>query len=524
MNQADQALIDTTPYGYGKGDSISDTTENAAVTQHTITVGEKPIPYTARCGHLVITPQYSAQPWAKIFYVAYTANVNDPSTRPVTFFYNGGPGSSCAFLLLGSFGPRRIQTSLPNFTPPAPYVVEDNPETLLDQTDLVFLDPVGTAYSSAITPYKNGDFWSVDVDGRSIAQFVKRYLTVFNRWNSPKFLFGESYGTPRTCVVTWLLHEDGVDLNGVTLQSSILDFSQNGNSAGLIPTLAADAFFHKKVSLQPEPGDLPGLLEGVEKFVRNEYSSVTMGVTPLSPDFLNLLSALLGIRPEVLLSWRLDLAANRSAYLKDLLQDKGLAVGIYDGRVAAVNTGIAASIPLASGANDPAMTAVAGVYTAMWNTYVNNELKFTATTPFISLNDQVYSSFNFSHTGPTGVTGGQVLYTAGDLAAAMSVNPYLKVFAASGYYDAVTPYFQTILNFENMPLDPEHRVKYLTVKNYPSGHMIYLDPESRVAMKTDLDSFYGKAHADRLAMTARPEEAEHMTIPRFSRRVGRAPY
>ncbi len=141
---------------------------------------------------MFISEQYSAQPAAKIFYVSFTADVAEPSTRPVTFFYNGGPGSSSVFLLLGSFGPRRIRTSMPYFTPPAPYAMVDNADSLLDQSDLVFIDPVGTGYSVAIAPKKNGDFWGVDQDARSIKQFVKRYLTVYNRWNSPKFLFGES--------------------------------------------------------------------------------------------------------------------------------------------------------------------------------------------------------------------------------------------------------------------------------------------------------------------------------------------
>jgi len=252
----DQPVIDTTPYGSGKDDSVSDLTENCAITQHVLVINGTSIPYTARAGHLVTADLYSAQPAAKIFYVAFTAN-DAPSSRPVTFFYNGGPGSSSVFLLLGSFGPRRIKTSMPYFTPPAPYVLEDNQESLLEHTDLVFINPVGTGYSAAIAPRTNGEFWGVDADARSIKQFIKRYLTVFNRWNSPKFLFEESYGTPRTCVLTWLLHEDGVDLNGVILQSSVLDYSQQGTPIGLVPTLAADAWHWKKVTLSPVPSDLP---------------------------------------------------------------------------------------------------------------------------------------------------------------------------------------------------------------------------------------------------------------------------
>src|SRR5215471_1585152 len=268
QDPSNQPLFDTSPYGSGKDDSITDTTEGAAITLHTITINGTKISYTARAGHLVTTDMLSALPVAKIFYVSFTANGVAPAARPVTFFYNGGPGSSAVFLLLGSFGPRRIKTDMPHFTPPAPYSLEDNPNSLLDVTDLVFINPVGTGYSAAIAPGKNGDFWGVDEDARSIKQFIKRYLTAFNRWNSPKFLFGESYGTPRTCVLSWLLHEDGIDLNGVVLQSSILDYSQTSNAIGLLPTYAADAWFHKKVTVTPTPSDLPAFMKDVEAFAR----------------------------------------------------------------------------------------------------------------------------------------------------------------------------------------------------------------------------------------------------------------
>jgi carboxypeptidase C (cathepsin A) len=299
-----QPLLDTTPYGSGKDDSITDATENAAVTQHSITINGTMISYTARAGHLVIDDMSSAQPVAKIFYVSFTANGTAPATRPITFFYNGGPGSSSVFLLLGSFGPRRIKTSLPHFTPPAPYSLEDNPDSLLDHTDLVFINPVGTGYSAAIAPGKNGDLWGVDQDARSIKQFIKRFLSKYNRWNSRKFLFGESYGTPRTCVLTWLLHEDGVDLNGVVLQSSILDYSQIGNTIGTLPTLAADAWFHKKVTVSPPPTDLPSFMSTVEKFALGPYSAAKAAYPKIDREVLQTLSEIVGIPPIVLTYWR----------------------------------------------------------------------------------------------------------------------------------------------------------------------------------------------------------------------------
>ena len=191
----------------------------------------------------------------------------------MTFFYNGGPGSSAVFLLLGSFAPRRIHTNMPGFTPPPPYSMEDNPDSLIDRTDLVYINPVGTGYSAAIAPCKNRDFWGVDQDARSIKQFIKRYLTANSRWNSPQFLFGESYGTARSCVLAWMLHEDGIDLNGVTLQSSVLDYTPTfSNPVGLLPTFAADAWCHHKTSVSPPPADLPSFMTEVVAFAQGPYA------------------------------------------------------------------------------------------------------------------------------------------------------------------------------------------------------------------------------------------------------------
>jgi len=524
----DQPLVDTTSYGSGKDDSVSDTTENAAITRHSVTINGKKIDYVARAGHLVTADPYNAKPSAKIFYVSFTVDVTKPSQRPITFFYNGGPGSSAVFLLLGSFGPRRIRTAMPDFTPPAPYAMVDNPDSLIDLSDLVFINPVGTGYSAAISPGKNKDFWGVDEDARSIRQFVKRYLTAFNRWNSPKFLFGESYGTPRTCVLTWLLHEDGVDLNGIVLQSSILDYAQTSNAIGLLPTLAADAWIHDKVKISPAPRDLPAFMKDVQAFAGGAYKSALDAFPNVEPGVLETLSQYTGIPPVVLKYWKLDVTTGGggSVFLTSLILDKGLAVGAYDGRVTADDAGIAGSVDPNSGGNDPTMTAVGGVYTAMWNVYLNDELQFTSTSPFLDLNDQAFANWNFAHVDPTGAQkgGAASLYTAGDLAAAMALNPYLKVFSANGYFDAVTPFFQTILNFESMPLKNFHTRNNLTVRNYPSGHMIYLDDQSRSAMKSDLVPFYQQATQQRTMELQVAEMDRRISRTEYQRRISRMPY
>ncbi len=511
---SDQPLLDTTAYGSGPDDSISDVTEAAAITHHTVTIGGFPIAYTATAGHLVAVDPTSSKPAAKFFYVAFTADGAPPSTRPVTFFYNGGPGSSAVFLLLGSFAPRRIKTSLPGFTPPPPYTIEDNPDSLIDRSDLVYIDPVGTGYSTAIAPFKNRDFWGVDQDALSIKQFIKRYLTAFTRWNSPKFLFGESYGTARSCVLAWLMHKDGIDLNGVTLQSSVLDYTANfSNAPGLMPTYAADAWYHKKTGLVPPPADLPSFMDTVTQFSQGPYAAALAAFPDADPATVQALSGYLGLPTATLNAWGLNVETSdrlgHSLFLITLLQDQGLALGAYDGRATGIDTGIAAVVLPDGGMSDPTLAAVSGAYTAMWNNYLNTELLFTATSNFVSLNDQAFQFWDFRHTDPAGAVqvpdnqGNPTLYTAGDLAATMSANPDLLVLSANGYYDAVTPFFQTKLTLDAMPLKNARARANLTIRYYPSGHMIYLDGGSRTALKGDLATMYDASAAGAAARARR---------------------
>ncbi len=511
---ADQPCFDPTAYGNGPDDSVTDATENAAITHHTITIGGVSIAYTATAGHLVAVDAASSQPAAKIFYVAFTKDQAPAAGRPVTFFYNGGPGSSSVFVLLGSYAPKRIKTSMPGFTPPAPYTLEDNPDSLLDKSDLVFINPVGTGYSAAIAPHHNRDFWGVDQDADSLKQFIKRYLTANDRWNSPKFLYGESYGTARSCVLAYRLHEDGVDLNGITLQSSILDYTQSGNPVGALPTAAADAWYHKRLGVKPAPKNLQSFAAEVAQFARTGYAAALAkfpdAKDPAVTKALKTLTQYTGIDAETLMAWNLDVAAydsrGNSLFLTTLLKAKGVALGSYDGRVTAIDTGIAGDIDPNSGGNDPTMTAVTGVYTAMWNSYLNEQLQFRSNSAFTDLNDQAFQNWNFSHIDPTGAQkgidaqGNIVLYTAGDLAAVMALNPDLRVLSANGYYDFVTPFYQTIIDLQKMPLDNQKVRDNLSARFYPSGHMVYLDGASRTALKADLAKLYQAAVTDKPAV------------------------
>ena len=508
--KGDEPFFDPVAYGNGPDDSVTDTNETAAITHHTIEIGGRQINYTATAGHLVTVDESSSQPNAKMFYVAFTEDGQTEESRPVTFFYNGGPGSSSVFVLLGSFAPKRIKTSMPSFTPPAPYQLEDNPDSLLDKSDLVFINPVGTGYSAAVAPHRNRDFWGVDQDARSIKQFIKRFLTKNNRWNSPKYLFGESYGTARSCVLAYLLHEDGVDLNGVTLQSSILDYAQAGNPVGALPTAAADAWYHKKLGLSPTPTDLDAFVEEVAQFARTDYLAALRKFPQTDDATVEKLAEYTGIDKTTLLAWSLDIAGydsrGNSLFLTTLVKSKGVALGAYDGRVTAIDTGIAGQIDPNSGGNDPTMTAVTGVYTTMWNEYLNEQLKYTSNSAFTDLNDQTFKNWDFSHTDPTGAEKGKdaqgnvILYTAGDLAAVMALNVDLKVLSANGLYDFVTPFYQTVLDLQQMPLLEASVRKNLSARFYPSGHMVYLDGGSRTALKADLAAMYESTTADKPAM------------------------
>jgi carboxypeptidase C (cathepsin A) len=298
---------------------------------------------------------------------------------------------------------------------------------------------------------------------------------------------------------------------------------------GVLPTFAADAWYHKKVSVSPAPRSLSGFMDKVMEFAAGPYTEALNAFPTINKGVLQHLSEILGIPPEVLKYWQLNpLTGDGSVYLTSLLLDEGLAVGSYDGRVTGIDTGIAEFVSPDSGSNDPTMAAVDGVYTAMWNVYLNEELQYTSVSPFMDLNDKAFAHWDFSHVDPTGAQRGGVesLYTAGDLAAAMSVNPYLRVFSANGYYDAVTPFYQSLINFQNMPIDNVQIENNLTFHKYPSGHMVYLDDASRTAMKTDLASFYGeaKAHVDRIKKAVKPEQTAMAGVARYRRRTTRSPY
>lgn len=457
--------------------SLASAQEGAATVQARITLDGKALDYTATAGHLTATDLQTGQPAASFFYVAYTAGTQPAAQRPVTFFYNGGPGSASIWLHLGSFGPRRLATSFPSTEPSAsPPALVDNQETLLDHSDLVFVDAVGTGYSQAIAPRTNAQFWGVDQDAAAFRDFVRRYLAANNRQASPLYLFGESYGAPRTAVLANLLESAGVRVAGVMLQSAAMNYYSNcgmfnpgqASCEGYIPSYAAVASYHLNGSL---PTDFSSVLQRAREFAAGSYRSevnafIGSGAAPSEATLAQLVSYT-GLTTQ---TWRQDFSMTPGAYRARLVP--GQLIGRYDARVKAP-----VGSALAQG-GDPSMTLVGGAFVNTIRPYLESELRYTAVTPYLSSNN-VINQWNFSHDGKT------LPDTIPDLAAAMTLNPSLKVIAMSGYHDLATPFYQTELDLARLGAGSA-----IQIRNYDSGHMSYLDDRVRRLQKTDLRAFY----------------------------------
>jgi carboxypeptidase C (cathepsin A) len=458
--------------------SLTNPQEGSAKVQAKITLDGRPLDYTATSGHLTATDLQTGQPAASFFYVAYTAGTQPAAQRPVTFFYNGGPGSASIWLHLGAFGPRRLATAFPATTPaPTAMALVDNQETLLDHSDLVFVDAIGTGYSQAVAPYTNAQFWGVDRDAAGFRDFIRRYLVANNRQASPVYLFGESYGGPRTAVLANLLESAGVRVAGVMLQSAALNYNSNCgvfnpgqvSCEGYIPSYVATAAYHQNGGSLPT--DFSSVLQKAREFAagsyRSEVGAYLAGGTPPTDATLTQLATTTGLPA---LTWRQDFSMVPSAYRARLLT--GQAVGRYDARVTAPN-----GSALAAG-GDPSITLVNNAFVGTIRSYLETELRYTAVTGYISSNN-VLDQWVFSHDGKA------LPDTVPDLAAALTLNPAMKVLAMGGYYDLATPFYQTELDLAR--LGPGTGIQ---IRNYDSGHMSYLDDRVRRLQKTDLRAFY----------------------------------
>lgn len=474
---------------------IEEPQDNLVETHHKVTIGGVEIPYTVTTGTIVLkeesTPREEesegAKPRAEIFFIAYTReDVEDKTARPLTFSFNGGPGSSSVWLHLGVLGPRRVYNLDDGSMPPPPFRLVDNEHSLLDKTDMVFIDPVSTGFSRVVEGEKAKPFHEVRKDVASVGDFIRLYTTRYKRWTSPKFLIGESYGTTRAAGLSGYMQErHSMYLNGIMLVSSILNFATARFTPGndlpyilFLPSYTAAAWYHKRLddALQ---ADLFKTLEEVENFAIEEYSVALMRGSSLPEEKYAEIAAKLarytGLSVEYIR--RTDLRINTHRFFKELLRDEGRTIGRLDSRFKGIDRDSAGEFI----EYDPMMAEIMGTYTAAFNDYVRDELGFESDLPYEILNGKVWPwSYKENEN--------QYLNVAETLRKAMTVNRYLRVFVGNGYYDLGTPYFATEYTFNTIGLDPELR-DHVAMGYYEAGHMMYMHLPSLEKLKADLASF-----------------------------------
>jgi carboxypeptidase C (cathepsin A) len=468
--------------------------EESPVTSNKVKIGEQEIAYAATAGNLLL--RKGDDPVASMFYVAYTRDgVTNLEQRPVTFFYNGGPGSSTIWLHMGSFGPRIVETADAQPTGPAPYHLVNNGDSLLDRSDLVFIDAVSTGFSRVVGKGEGTNFWSVDGDVEAFGKFITRYVTLNKRWNSPKFLFGESYGTPRSAALVYHLQEQGMNFNGVVLLSSVLNYAARAPGldnpfVNFLPTYAAIGWFHDR--LPRKPADLAAFLQEARDFAAGEYAQALAKGQTLPAAQMEAVAAKLheftGLSVPYLKE--ANLRVNPSRFRKELLREQRRTVGRYDGRFEGIDVDAAGEEP----ASDPSSTAITGAFTAAFNSYLADGLNYTHDTPY-QIRSSDIKNWDFKHKLPDylGYTSPYPLtYVVDDLGQAMRENPHLKVLSANGYFDLATPFFSTERDLNHMDLEPALRDN-VSFRYYTSGHMVYLNPDARKAFRADLAKFYDSA-------------------------------
>ncbi len=474
-------LTDPVVYSSAPTASLPRADELSAVTHHQLVINGNTLNYTATAGHLTAHALSNGAPEASFFYVAYTLDGANGATRPVTFFYNGGPGSASVWLHLGSYGPKRLVTGDPATNAPTPFPLVDNAESLIDVSDLVFVDAVGTGLSEAIAPNVNQGFWSVDADAAVFRDFVMSYVAANNRGSSPKFLFGESYGTTRSAVLANMLESAGVGINGVVLQSSILDYNSNCgvilltvSCTGDVPSYGAIGAWYKLDTPNPAPAALPAFVDQMRTLAANQYDPAVIAFLAMAtPPPAVLLQQLVSTTGMSLTGWQTHFNLDPDFYQVNLIP--GTLIGRYDARVSAP-----LGSPLAS-EGDPSSTLINASFAIGIVSYLNSGLQYTNPSSYVLVGNAI-QSWNYVHDGrplPDSIP---------DLAAALAQNPKLKVLSVNGYHDLATPFFQTERDLAR--LGPTLNVQ---LRFYPGGHMTYLDDGSRALEKADLAQFYQSA-------------------------------
>jgi carboxypeptidase C (cathepsin A) len=465
--------------------------EPPVVTRHTSRVGGRQLSYTVTTGHMPINNAQTGVTEGRIFYMAYTLDgVTDRSRRPLMFSFNGGPGSASVWLHLGALGPKRAKMLDDGTMPPPPYQLVDNDDSWLDLTDLVFVDTIGTGYSRATKPEFASKFFSVNGDIDSTGEFIRMYLGRNERWSSPLFLVGESYGTTRVAGLSNHLFERGIGLNGVALVSMVTNFQTirfaNNNDMPLVmifPSYAATAWYHKALPAEWQQRPLQEVLREAENFAANEFAPALLRIDRLTPQEKNRLldrfTALTGLSRDFVDSqnFRVELGE----FNKEILRNRRRTTGRLDSRFLGFDRDAGGAGP----EFDPSMTAIRPPYTATFNDYVRRDLKFHTDLEYYILGGGITSPWNWN------VNNGWA-DTTQSLSSAMRKNPYMKVFLASGYYDMATPYFAADYTMSSMNLEPEIR-RNITTEYYEAGHMMYIEVNSLRKLKRDIAAFINGA-------------------------------
>jgi carboxypeptidase C (cathepsin A) len=462
----------------------------AVTTHHSVRIDGKTIRYTATAG-LALINNDEDEPNGLFGYTAYIRDgVEDTSKRPILFAYNGGPGSASIWLHMGVLGPRRIPVLDTKVTGPAPFGAVNNEFSILDVADLVMMDPIGTGYAKPAGEGTGEDFWGVDQDIAASSQFIARFVTDNDRWNSPKFVLGESYGGIRTGGVAYkLLTDYGIGLNGVILVSPFMDAAAARDRFAIdlphvlyLPTLAATAWYHNALSDRPD--DLAAFVREVEQFAVNEYAPALMKGAILSEgeraSVISKLAAYTGLSEEY---WdHSDLRVSHFHFTQELLRDQDVTVGRIDSRF----KGRSIDRVSATMQYDPFMSGVAPAFTAGFMHYYTNDLGFKKERDYV-VSGGLYTDWDWLHTLPSGQKT-LITNTAVDLATTMTLYPHMKVLIQQGYFDLATPHFVMQYVVNHMDLDQEQRAR-IEIAMYEAGHMMYVHPPSLAKYKADLAKF-----------------------------------
>jgi carboxypeptidase C (cathepsin A) len=480
--------------GDDKKEEHYDMTEVApVVTHHQMTVAGKTLKYTATAGRLPIK-RGDGKIEAEIFFVAYSLDGQEASKRPLTFAFNGGPGSASIWLHMGALGPRRVALTPDGFLPAAPYHVEDNPYTLLDKSDLVLVDAIGTGFSRPETTEVGKKFWGVKGDIEAFSEFIRLYITRYDRWTSPLFLLGESYGTTRSAGIAGNLAEQGISFNGITLLSMVLNFQTLEDTKTndepyifLLPSFTMVAGYHHKLPADLQQ-DVNKARQQAEQWASGEYAQALNKGDALSPEerqkIVEQMSRYTGLSKEIIDQANLRIDVPKFTHY--LLIDQKLRVGRLDGRYTGPDPNGLMDTPF----YDPTEANILSPYNTVFNNYVRTELGYKTDMPYYVFARES----GFENKWDWGSAGEGFPDTASALRRALVRNPFLKVLVMEGYYDLATPYYAANFTIDHLDLPSKYRgqVSYAT---YEAGHMVYLPTESLKKMRSDEGAFMDKSMA-----------------------------